>query len=99
MADQIMVPDMANQIIAPDMAEQIMAPDELLIKNNDFYLFYEMMMQSLKTDNVKEGLLAQIPAKKLGDVADIANAVEFLAKDDSAYITGQVIHVNGGLYM
>ena len=50
-------------------------------------------------DNVKEGLLAQIPAKKLGDVADIANAVEFLAKDDSAYITGQVIHVNGGLYM
>lgn len=38
------------------MADQIMAPDELLIKNNDFYLFYEMMLQSLKTDNVKEGL-------------------------------------------
>ena len=56
-------------------------------------------MTKVLPDAVKEGLLAQIPAKKLGDVADIANAVEFLAKEDSAYITGQVIHVNGGLYM
>ena len=61
--------------------------------------FIDTDMTKVLPDNVKEGLLAQIPAKKLGDVADIANAVEFLAKDDSAYITGQVIHVNGGLYM
>ena len=61
--------------------------------------FIDTDMTKVLPDNVKEGLLAQIPAKKLGDVEDIANAVEFLAKDDSAYITGQVIHVNGGLYM
>ena len=61
--------------------------------------FIDTDMTKVLPDNVKEGLLAQIPAKKLGDVSDIANAVEFLSKDDSAYITGQVIHVNGGLYM
>ena len=61
--------------------------------------FIDTDMTKVLPDSVKESLLAQIPAKKLGDVADIANAVEFLAKDDSAYITGQVIHVNGGLYM
>lgn len=61
--------------------------------------FIDTDMTKVLPESVKEGLLAQIPAKKLGDVADIANAVEFLAKEDSAYITGQVIHVNGGLYM
>lgn len=61
--------------------------------------FIDTDMTKVLPDNVKEGLLAQIPAKKLGAVEDIANAVEFLAKEDSAYITGQVIHVNGGLYM
>jgi 3-oxoacyl-[acyl-carrier protein] reductase len=61
--------------------------------------FIDTDMTKVLPDNVKEGLLAQIPAKKLGAVDDIANAVEFLAKEDSAYITGQVIHVNGGLYM
>lgn len=61
--------------------------------------FIDTDMTRILPDGVKEGLLAQIPAKKLGDVSDIANAVEFLAKEESAYITGQVIHVNGGLYM
>ena len=61
--------------------------------------FIDTDMTKVLPEAVKEGLLAQIPAKKLGDVADIANAVEFLAKEDSAYITGQVIHVNSGLYM
>ncbi len=61
--------------------------------------FIDTDMTKVLPDAVKEGLLSQIPAKKLGDVADIANAVEFLAKEESAYITGQVIHVNGGLYM
>jgi 3-oxoacyl-[acyl-carrier protein] reductase len=41
----------------------------------------------------------QIPIGKLGDPKDIANAAVFLASDESSYITGQVIHVNGGLYM
>ena len=56
-------------------------------------------MTRVLPDSVKEELLAQIPMKKLGSVADIANAVEFLAKEESGYITGQVINVNGGMAM
>jgi len=44
-------------------------------------------------------LLEQIPLARLGDVADIANAVAFLASDDAGYITGETLHVNGGMYM
>ncbi len=47
---------------------------------------------------VREGLLARIPLGRLGSVEDVAYAVRFLAGDDAAYVTGQVIHVNGGLY-
>lgn len=61
--------------------------------------FIDTDMTKVLPDAVKDALLAQIPAKKLGSTDDIANAVEFLAKEDSAYITGQVIHVNGGLMM
>lgn len=61
--------------------------------------FIDTDMTKVLPDAVKDALLAQIPAKKLGSTDDIANAVEFLAEEDSAYITGQVIHVNGGLYM
>ena len=61
--------------------------------------FIDTDMTKVLPDTVKDALLAQIPAKKLGNTEDIANAVEFLAKEESAYITGQVIHVNGGLYM
>ena len=41
---------------------------------------------------------ASIPLGRLGDPADVANLVVFLASDRGAYITGQSIHVNGGLY-
>lgn len=46
----------------------------------------------------REAILSQIPAKKMGDATDIANAVLFLASDAAAYITGQTLHVNGGMY-
>jgi 3-oxoacyl-[acyl-carrier protein] reductase len=46
---------------------------------------------------VAEGLAARIPLGRLGSVEDVARAVRFLASEDAAYITGQVIHVNGGL--
>ena len=44
-------------------------------------------------------LLEQIPLGRLGAVEDIANAVAFLCSADAAYITGETIHVNGGMYM
>ena len=47
----------------------------------------------------RDALLGQIALGRLGDVTDIANTVAFLASDDAAYITGETIHVNGGMYM
>lgn len=50
-------------------------------------------------DKVKQEMAAQIPLERFGTADDIANAVVFLATDASAYITGQVLAVNGGMYM
>jgi len=47
----------------------------------------------------REALLAQVPLKRAGAARDVAEVVRFLAGDGAAYITGQTIHVNGGLYM
>ncbi len=47
----------------------------------------------------REALLSQIPLGRLGDPAEIAHAVTFLASPGAAYITGETIHVNGGMYM
>jgi 3-oxoacyl-[acyl-carrier protein] reductase len=47
----------------------------------------------------RQGLLAQIPAGHYGTPEDVAAAVKFLASDAAGYITGQVIHVNGGMFM
>ena len=50
-------------------------------------------------DSVKESALASIPMKKFGAVQDVANVVKFLCSEDSTYITGQVIAVDGGMGM
>ncbi len=50
-------------------------------------------------DTQRQGLLNQIPLRRLGDVQDIATAVLFLASDDARYITGETLHVNGGMHM
>jgi len=47
----------------------------------------------------RDALLSQIPLNRLGDPAEIANAVAFLASPAASYITGETIHVNGGMYM
>ena len=50
-------------------------------------------------DEQRDALIAQIPLSRLGDPADIASAVAFLASPEAAYITGETLHVNGGMYM
>ena len=50
-------------------------------------------------DKQKEAIQGRIPMQRLGSVADVAQAVSFLLSDMSLYITGQVLQVNGGLYM
>lgn len=50
-------------------------------------------------EEVKEGMLAGIPLGKLGDPEQVARAVVFLVSDDAAYITGQTLHVDGGMVM
>ena len=47
----------------------------------------------------RDALIAQIPLKRVGNAREVAEVVRFLAGDGASYVTGQVIHVNGGLYM
>lgn len=61
--------------------------------------FIETDMTDALTENIKEGILAQIPMKKLGSVKDIAEMAAFLASEKAEYITGQVININGGMAM
>ena len=55
------------------------------------------MTQSLN-ESQQEAILQQIPLGRMGDAGDIANAVAFLASKEASYITGTVLHVNGGMY-
>lgn len=51
------------------------------------------------SDELKEQMKSQIPLARFGEDSDIAHTVAFLASDKASYITGQTIHVNGGMYM
>jgi 3-oxoacyl-[acyl-carrier protein] reductase len=61
--------------------------------------FIETDMTHRLPEKVREELLNQIPAGRYGTCGDVAAAVRFLASDEAGYITGQVIHVNGGMFM
>ena len=61
--------------------------------------FIETHMTKALSEEVRDALIKQIPMGRLGMPEDVAHVVEFLASDEAAYITGQVIHVNGGMYM
>jgi 3-oxoacyl-[acyl-carrier protein] reductase len=61
--------------------------------------FIATAMTDALPEKVREELTAQIPLARLGSAEDIAHAVVFLALEKSAYITGHVIAVNGGMYM
>jgi len=61
--------------------------------------FIETQMTDVLKDNIKEEIAKTIPLKRMGTPQDVANVVKFLASSDSSYITGQVIHVDGGMLM
>jgi 3-oxoacyl-[acyl-carrier protein] reductase len=61
--------------------------------------YIETDMTRVLPEEVKAKYLAQIPLARPGQPEDIANAVKFLASEESAYITGHVLAVNGGMYM
>lgn len=61
--------------------------------------FIETAMTDALPDAQKEALLTGVPAGKLGDPSDIAAAVLYLASEEAGYVTGQTLHVNGGMAM
>jgi len=61
--------------------------------------FIETDMTRALTDDQRAGILSSVPANRLGDAKEIASAVAFLASDEASYITGETLHVNGGMYM
>lgn len=61
--------------------------------------FIHTAMTDILPDKAKEAFLAATPLGKMGEPEDVAAAVEFLASEGSSFITGQVLHVNGGMYM
>lgn len=61
--------------------------------------FIDTDMTRELADEQRDALIAQIPLNRLGNPADIAHAVAFLASPEAGYMTGETLHVNGGMYM
>ena len=61
--------------------------------------FIKTAMTDKIDEKFKEVIISKIPSARLGEPEDIANAVLFLSSDQSSYINGETIHVNGGMYM
>ncbi len=61
--------------------------------------FIDTDMTAEMSDEQRARLLERVPLRRLGEVSEVAAVVSFLASDAAAYITGETIHVNGGLYM
>lgn len=61
--------------------------------------FIATPMTDVLTDEQKKAILGRVPAGRLGTAAEIAAAVVFLASDEAAYVTGQTVHINGGMAM
>lgn len=59
--------------------------------------FIQTQMTQVLKDDIKEEIAKTIPLKRMGTAQDVANVVKFLASEESSYVTGQVIHVDGGM--
>lgn len=79
---------LAREVASRGIAVNVVAPG-----------FIETDMTQALTEEQRAGILSQVPANRLGDAKEIANAVAFLASDEAGYITGETLHVNGGMYM
>ena len=60
--------------------------------------FIETPMTQKLNENQREAIFKQIPLRRMGSAEDIANSVTFLASKESSYITGSILHVNGGMF-
>ena len=61
--------------------------------------FIKTAMTDKIDEKFKETIISKIPSARLGEPDDIANAVGFYAQNQSSYINGETLHVNGGMYM
>jgi 3-oxoacyl-[acyl-carrier protein] reductase len=61
--------------------------------------FIDTEMTAALPDKVKESFLSQVPLGRMGTPNEVAEVVYWLCSDAASYITGQIIHVNGGMYM
>ena len=61
--------------------------------------FIQTSMTDVLKDEIKEEIAKNIPLKRIGTPKDVANVVKFLVSEDSTYITGQVVNVDGGMLM
>ncbi|WP_440697667.1 3-oxoacyl-ACP reductase FabG [Candidatus Pelagibacter sp. HIMB1709] len=61
--------------------------------------FIQTAMTDKLDDKFKEAIISKIPSARLGEPADIANAVVFLCSNKASYINGETLHINGGMYM
>jgi 3-oxoacyl-[acyl-carrier protein] reductase len=61
--------------------------------------FIETAMTDVLTEKQKESILARVPAGRLGAAEDVAAAALYLASNEGAYVTGQTLHINGGMAM
>lgn len=83
-----MAKSLAKELASRNITANVIAPG-----------FIQTDMTNEMSEDAKKALVEMVPSGELGKVEDIADAVCYLASDSARYVTGQVLHVNGGLYM